>query len=275
MTSPIRLTYVGHATVLLEMDGVRLLTDPILRDRVGFLRRQSNGIDLGRFAQLDAVLLSHVHLDHLDPPSLQLLGPEVPIVAPQGTSRFLRKRRLGPVVEMVAGDTLQIGAVTVRATPAVHGRTRYPWGPAAEPLGYIISGRCGVYFAGDTGYFSEMEQEAGELDVALLPIWGWGFTLGKDHLGPRGAAEAAAVLRPRLAIPVHWGTLCPIGVGWLNPSYLRDPAVAFVQHAADVAPEVSVQVIPPGGTMLYDNGGKTPPHSQLGSWQIGSGTNSC
>ena len=112
--------YVGHATVLVDLDGVRLLTDPLLRNRVAHLRRAVK-VDAGALRGVDAVLISHLHYDHLDLPSLQRLGREMPVVVPHGAGALIRRKAaVKNVVEMRAGEQIEIGAVTIRATPASH-----------------------------------------------------------------------------------------------------------------------------------------------------------
>jgi L-ascorbate metabolism protein UlaG (beta-lactamase superfamily) len=81
------------------------------------------------------------------------------------------------------------------------------------------------------------------LDVALLPVWGWGPSLGRGHLNPRTAAETLRLLRPRVAVPIHWGTYFPIGRGGRR---LADPPHEFARHAAELAPDVEVRVLKPG-----------------------------
>jgi L-ascorbate metabolism protein UlaG (beta-lactamase superfamily) len=240
-----RLTYIGHATVLVEMDGARLLTDPFLRGRLLWLARQrSRATDAGR--PVDAVLLSHLHFDHCDLPSLRLLGREIPIVAPRGAGDFLRRQRFTAVSEIAPGEQVAVGPIRIQATPAVHDGGRSPFGPTADAIGFLIDGGRRIYFAGDTDLFPEMTALADHLDVALLPVWGWGPTLGPGHLDPARAARALTLLRPRLAIPIHWGTLAPIGAAWLRPRFLADPPHAFQRHAALVAPTVAVRILLPG-----------------------------
>jgi L-ascorbate metabolism protein UlaG (beta-lactamase superfamily) len=105
-----------------------------------------------------------------------------------------------------------------------------------------------VYFAGDTDLHAGMAALK-PLDVALLPVWGWGPTLGPGHMDPLAAAQALAVLRPRIAVPIHWGTLFPIGLGRLRGSRLTDPPREFVREAAGLAPAVRVRVLEPGSTL--------------------------
>lgn len=246
-----RITYVGHATVLIEMDGARILTDPLLRGRIGLLRSRASTLDEGWRRDLDAVLISHPHRDHLDPPSLRSLDHTTKIVVPTGVGR--RTRRLGftDVEEVDVGDEFEIGRVSVTATPAVHGRIPQAFKPPT-PVGYLLEGSVSIYFAGDTDLFSEMADITDQLDVALLPIWGWGPKLGAGHLDPRKAAEALRLLRPRVAIPIHWGVLHPVGIGWARPGYLSFPALRFQSDAGREAPEVLVKVLEPGQAFEFE-----------------------
>ncbi len=249
-----RISYVGHATVLVAMDGVRLLTDPMLRGRAAHLRRRA-GVDAGALRGVDAVLVSHAHYDHLDLPSLERLGRSLPLIVPRGLGALLRRKRFEHVLEVEEGETLTIGAVEVRATHAEHAGERGPLGPSATALGYLISGSQRIYFAGDTDLFPGMATLADDLDVALIPIWGWGPTLGRGkHLDPATAAEAVALLRPRIAVPIHWGTYHPLHLGLRQvPAFLREPPRRFVEAAAAAVPAVEVRVLPPGESLELDD----------------------
>ena len=246
MRSPLHITYVGHATCLIEMNDVRILTDPLLRDRVGYIRRQSATVDPARVGGIDAVLISHSHLDHMDLPSLRRLGRETRMIVPEGSGRILFRDGFQDVEEVRPGDWTQVGEVAVQATNASHDGTRYPFGPESETVGFVLHGERAVYFAGDTDLFPEMSDIHAALDVALLPVWGWGPTLGAGHLTPRRAAESLTMLRPHTAIPIHWGTFAPLGFGWLRPRFLTLPPYDFADHASDLAPDVEVHVVHPG-----------------------------
>ena len=257
MSASARLTYVGHSTVLIEMDGARLLTDPLLRGRVAHLRRQGPVPDLDRLWPLDGVLLSHLHLDHCDLPSLRRLGTDIRVLVPRGAGTLLRRRGFREVEELGPGETARAGALTVTATPAAHSGFRPPLGPVAAALGFVVSGSRRVYFAGDTDLFPEMAEiavapDGRGLDAALLPVWGWGPALGPGHLDPRRAALALWLLRPSLTVPIHWGTLRPARPARPGrserpaPRYLIDPPHRFASYAARLAPDVEVRVVPPG-----------------------------
>ncbi len=241
------VTFVGHATVAIEMDGVRLITDPVLRRRVGHLRR-ATPVDPGARTQVDAVLVSHAHRDHLDLPSLRRLPRRGPVVAPRGLGRMLARAGVDGVVEVDVGDVVRVGSMQVRAVPADHDGSRGLGRAVAPALGYAVLGSRRVLFLGDTDLYPEMDGLVPDLDLALVPIWGWGPSLGKGrHLDPERAAQAVARLRPRVAVPIHWGTLHPIHLGLLGPpAFVERPAPAFVQAAAGAAPDVDVRVLRPG-----------------------------
>jgi L-ascorbate metabolism protein UlaG (beta-lactamase superfamily) len=246
-----RITWLGHSTVLVELDGTRVLTDPVLRNRVAHLRR-TKPADTGQLRALDGILLSHLHYDHLDFPSLERLGRSVPVVVPRGAGRLLRRRRFVQVVEVETGEEVRIGDLVVRATHAEHEGGRGFLGTEVAALGYLIHGSHRIYFAGDTDLFEGMATLSAGLDVALVPIWGWGPSLGPGHLDPRRAAEALRLLRPRLAVPIHWGTYAPLGFERLQTAMLPDPVTEFRRHAAELAPEVEVRVLDLGGTLHLD-----------------------
>jgi L-ascorbate metabolism protein UlaG (beta-lactamase superfamily) len=240
-----RLTWLGHATVVLELDGARLLTDPVLRPRVAHLQREVPAP--GELGRLDAILVSHAHRDHLDLPSLRRLDRAALVVAPPAAARVLR--RAGHAVRtLVAGEELELAGVRVRAVAAVHDGRRVPIGRAASAVGYVVTGSRRVYFAGDTEPYEAMNELAGTLDAALLPVSGWGPRVGPGHMDPRGAAEALALLQPALAVPVHWGTYRRIG-----HRATGEPAREFAARAADVAPGVRVVVLEPGGSVELPN----------------------
>jgi L-ascorbate metabolism protein UlaG (beta-lactamase superfamily) len=152
-------------------------------------------------------------------------------------------------MEIDEGETISVGAVSVTATLAEHDGRRNLF-DSGRTLGYVVEGSSRIYFAGDTDLFPAMA-ELGHLDLALVPIWGWGPSLGRGkHMDPERAAEALSLLRPRIAVPIHWGTYHPLHLGLREaPRYLSEPPERFVRAAANVAPDVEVRVLQPGETL--------------------------
>jgi len=238
-----RVTWLGHSTTVLDVDGVRFLTDPILRRRVAHLRRE-RAVEAGAIGQLDAVLVSHTHYDHLDVGSLARLDRSVTVVAPLGAGSMLRRRGFTTVVEAIAGDTVHVGSIVVDVVHAEHGDVRRLLGIRTPALGFVLRGSRSVYFAGDTDLFAGMSDLA-PLDVAVLPVAGWGSRVPAGHLDPQRAACSLQLLRPTYAVPVHWGTLRTP----LAPAPTDQPAQEFVRLAAELAPQVDVRVLAIGETL--------------------------
>jgi L-ascorbate metabolism protein UlaG (beta-lactamase superfamily) len=236
------LTWLGHSTCLLEVGGVRLITDPLLRSRLAHITRRVPSILPASVGRLDAILISHVHMDHLDRPTLRALGPDVPIIGPRGAAVSLRG--LGPVQELDAGESAEVAGVRITATPAVH--TAMRGGRRVPAVGYVVDDD--LYFAGDTDLFDAMSDLA-PLALALLPVWGYGPTLGPGHLDPERAAEATARLRPHVAVPIHWGTYFPLPLGLRGHRLLHEPPRTFAARAAELAPATEVVVLEPGGEL--------------------------
>jgi L-ascorbate metabolism protein UlaG (beta-lactamase superfamily) len=246
-TPAARISYVGHATVLMELDGIRVVTDPVLRRRVLHLRRHGD-VTAEAFRHVDAVLISHAHWDHLDLRSLAQLGKRLRLVVPRGVGRLLRRRQFTDVVELDAGELVEIGGLEVTATPAEHDGGRGPLGARAPALGYVIAGSKRIYFAGDTDLFAEMAKLP-PLDLALLPVAGWGPRLPAGHLDPQRAAEALRLLEPQTAVPIHWGTYSVLTKRRPGLAVERAPAEEFERLAAQLAPAVRVQVLAPGESL--------------------------
>jgi L-ascorbate metabolism protein UlaG (beta-lactamase superfamily) len=241
--SPGRVTWLGHATALIELDGARLVTDPLLRMRTAHLRRVAEPVR-EPLAAIDAVLVSHVHWDHLDLRSLDRLGRDAHVVVPRGAGALLTRRGFSAVSELEEDEQLQVGDVVIRATHAEHDAARRgAFGARTVSLGYLVEGSKSVYFAGDTDRFEGMARLAPGLDVALLPIAGWGPSLPPGHLDAKRAAEALVLLRPRIAIPIHWATFAPF---YRSRPYHLDAGEQFAARARIVAPEVEVRVLSVG-----------------------------
>ena len=243
-----RLTWLGHATALIESDGVRVLTDPVLRDRVGHLIRIAPAVAPEEVDPVDGILVSHLHADHADIPTLRAVACSGPVVVPRPAGGWFAGRGVKRVAEVAEGEVIELGALSVRAVHAEHEGRRWPRGPDAPSLGFVIRGSSTIYFAGDTDLYPEMADLAGPIDVALLPVWGWGKSVGAGHLDPERAAEAVAIIRPRVAIPIHWGSLVLPRVlrGGTDPHQVpRD----FARRVEERSPGSDVRILEPGGTL--------------------------
>jgi len=254
---PQRIQFLGHASLLIDLDETRIVTDPLLRRRVSGLywRHPSPHSTLNH--PIDAVVVSHMHQDHLDIPSLRLLGQDTPLLVPRRAGTFLARQGFTRATEMMPWEAADVrsrdgvGAVRVIATPARHSGFRPPFGPFGGCLGFIIEGSLRVYFAGDTDIFPEMEL-FGPIDVALLPVAGWGPTLGPGHMDAKIAARALQLIRPKIAIPMHWGTFAPFGMHLRAWQYLIRPPLDFLEHASRLAPDVDIRILEPGESLYLD-----------------------
>ncbi|MCZ4100490.1 MBL fold metallo-hydrolase [Streptomyces sp. So13.3] len=240
----VEITWWGHATVTVRDSGVRVLTDPLFVSRLAHLRRRRGAVPPPEAAVADVAVVSHLHADHLHPASLARLAPGTRVLVPRGAPQAvpgLRRLRDLDLVEVVAGDEVRVGPLTIRAVPAAHDGRRLPYGPhRVAALGYVVRGEARTYFAGDTGLFDEMADEVGPCDAALLPVGGWGPFLGAGHLDAGRAAQALARLAPGAAVPIHYGTYWPVGMDAVRPHEFHSPGTEFVRHAAVLAPEVAV-----------------------------------
>jgi L-ascorbate metabolism protein UlaG (beta-lactamase superfamily) len=248
-----RITFVGHSTVLIELGGVRLLTDPVLRDRILHIRRDADSPAPEVASDVDAVLLSHTHADHFDPASVRRVGASR-LVVPAGARSTVARRGFRELIELGTGDSTVIGGVRVTAVAAMHDGRRIPMGRRFDAIGYVATrGDRRVYFAGDTAPFPALADAVGAVEVALLPIAGWGPKLHeRHHLSPESSAQLAAAIRPRLVIPIHWGTLLRIGLGSRRDDILERPLREFRDHLARLAPDVELRALRPGQSAELD-----------------------
>lgn len=251
MTEPGRdatlaVSWLGHSTVVIDLGGVRLITDPLLRHHNGLLRRDGPRPVAARWESADAVLLSHLHHDHAEIRSLRMLG-DAPVLTGRDNARWLRRRGLHGVG--LDGWTF-LGGTRVRLVKAVHHSRRMPHRPNDAHGHLLRSDTLALWVAGDTSLYDEMTDlpaRAGteRLDLAVVPIGGWGPRLSSGHMGPREAAEACRRTRARLALPVHWGTLHAPLTRRLGDWFDR-PLDAFEAEVSTIAPFCRVLRLAPG-----------------------------
>ncbi|MFN2635491.1 MAG: MBL fold metallo-hydrolase [Gemmatimonadaceae bacterium] len=217
----LRVTYIGHATLLIEIGGKRIITDPNFDPTLGkFLPRVSApGIALDALPRLEAILLTHAHADHLSFDSLDALPADIPLYAPPPIAKWLLKQGYTHAVEVAAGSFVRLGDLTVHAASATHKGNRYGvdrWRSATNM--YLLETKStSCFFAGDTALTTDttnlVDHHLGAngrtLDLALLPIgyapwWKPGFR--KGHLTSADALALFERLRARYFVPYHWGT---------------------------------------------------------------------
>jgi L-ascorbate metabolism protein UlaG (beta-lactamase superfamily) len=218
----LRVTYIGHATLLLELGDTRVLTDPNFDPRLGRIlaRVAPPGIPLNDLPPLHAILITHAHADHLSFASLNALPRDLPLYAPPAVSQWLRRRGYDHATPLAPGETVTVGTVDITAAAARHLGARYGvdrWRSAANM--YLLDAeRATCFFAGDTALTSDSHRMVADrliehgrrLDIALLPIghppWWKRAAFRRGHLTPEDALTLFEQLGARYFIPYHWGT---------------------------------------------------------------------
>ncbi|QMW67523.1 MBL fold metallo-hydrolase [Mumia sp. ZJ1417] len=218
--SGLAVTWWGHSTTTVELGATRVLTDPVFVDRFVHLRRHATS-PTDEATAADLVLVSHLHMDHFHLPSLRRLTAGTPVVVPAGSRDLLARTGLD-VLEASPGDRLTVAGVRVEVSAADHPATRHRWSrKAAQPVGFRVEGAGrSLWFPGDTGPATDVS-DVRPVDLALVPVGGWGPTLGDDHVGPADAADLVRRVGARWAVPVHWGTFWPLGMGRVAPGVRR------------------------------------------------------
>jgi L-ascorbate metabolism protein UlaG (beta-lactamase superfamily) len=218
----VRVTFINHATTLVQLDGINILTDPIYSDRcspvafAGPARVRPPGIAFAELPRIDAIVISHNHYDHLDVPTLRRLQgawPSVRLFAGLGNKAYLEQQGLQNVVELDWFERRALGPVSVVCVPNQHFSNR-GLGDADGTLwaGWAFVGARGyAYFGGDTGYgphFRQVREQLGPARVAILPVGAYKpeWFMSPVHMSPAEAVQAALDLSAQAAIPVHWGT---------------------------------------------------------------------
>ncbi len=249
--SGLRLTWLGHSTVLIELDGVRVITDPVWGQRIspvrfaGPRRFQPAPVELEQLPELDAVIVSHDHYDHLDKPSIEKLSKrDVPFFTSLGVGAHLEKYGVDPqrITELDWWETAKVpkSDVVISAAPSQHfsgrglrDRNTTLWSA------FIVKGpKHQVFFSGDTGLteeYSEIGRRFGRFDAVLLEIGAWHESWGQIHLGPKNALEALKLLGGGLLLPVHWGTYNLAMHAWDEPA----------EQLFELAPKAGANVMMP------------------------------
>ena len=247
--APITVQFVGHATALIDLGGIRVLTDPFLRSRLGPLQRHGPLPDPSEL-EADVVVISHGHPDHFDERSLERVPGRPVLVVPRGLGARCARVGARKVIEIGTDEIVDVEGLRIQAVRARHWIS--PGAPRAQPVGYVLDHGGRVYFAGDTGRYPQMRDVAGGVDLALLPVWTWGPHLGPGHLGPRSAAEVARDIGAATVVPIHWGTLYPRHLHRVWRRALVEPGDRFAAHARQLAPDIDVRVMRPGESTVIE-----------------------
>lgn len=253
-----RIHWIGHATTVLDVGGVRLLTDPLLRRHAGLLRRVGPKPEPAQWAGVDAILLSHLHLDHADVGSLRML-PDVPVLTGPADAAWVERVGHPAVALASTGEwtTLHGGAgtVEVRLVRADHHSRPMPHRPN-DAHGFLVRSAWGevVWFPGDTSAYPELDDlphlAGGPIDVALLPIHGWGPRLSPGHMDPMAAAHVCDVVKPAAVVPIHHGTFHPVGLGLGSLDWMQRPLLEFRAALHQVKPPTDLLDVGLGETIV-------------------------
>lgn len=281
--SGLRVTWFGHAANLIEIDGHRVLTDPVWSHRaspltwVGPQRWFAPPIKLEDLPAIDAVLISHDHYDHLDYPTMVALK-DLPIkyIVPLGIGAHLEYWGVDPqkIIELDWWDEYTFGSesgegqLKITATPARHASGRFLHDKDSKLwAGYVIqSAQHRVYFSGDTGLFSDMHkigEKFGAFDVALIETGQYHQAWPDWHIGPEQAVKANRWVQSRLFLPIHWGLFELAMHSWIEPPE-RALAEAFRTQTPITVPKMATSIEPAHATLWTPD---TPHWWPAVSWQ--------
>ncbi|MFO0579540.1 MAG: MBL fold metallo-hydrolase [Polyangia bacterium] len=253
----VRATWLGHSTTLIEIDGQRVLTDPIWSERasplpwIGPRRWFTPPIPLGSLPHIDAVVISHDHYDHLDYRTIGAMKDwDTKFVVPLGIGAHLAYWGIpeSRIVELDWWERTRIGAIEIVCTPARHASGRMLVDDDAKLwAGFALVGSAHrVYYSGDTGLFPAMReigQRLGPFDLTLIEVGQYGSAWPDWHIGPEQAVIAHQMLRGRVLLPVHWGTFALAYHAWTEPIE-RVLAAAAVSGVKVVIPRPGQSVEP-------------------------------
>lgn len=247
-----QVTWLGHATVVIDANDTRVLADPLLSRHNGPLRRRFATPEEPHWQDPDVVLISHLHHDHAEIRSLNRLG-DAPVVTAPKNAAWLRRKGISGGLGL--GDEwydVPNRPVSIRLVRADHHARPMPHRPN-EANGHIVkTPTMTVWVVGDSSLYDEMrdlpEIAGAPIDLAIVPIGGWGARLSEGHMGPKEAAVACSWVKAKAALPVHWGTLHVPLLRELPRGWMDRPGEQFVEHLAKAAPDCQPISLMPGET---------------------------
>lgn len=231
------VTWWGHSFTTVDLPGTTVVTDPLMSRHLFHLKRETPPPP-PEATQCDVVLISHLHHDHLHMPSLRRFDDEIPIVVPRGSVAAVRSLERLNVIEVEPGDRIEVAGAQIDVLVADHHakRLKTPGSPSAVPIGFrFAAGGESCWYPGDTAMmdFSEIEK----VDLALVPIGGWGPSLADGHIGPVQAVQAVAQVGTHWTVPIHYGTFWPVVLRTNTPAHqywFRSPAERFREAAQEL-----------------------------------------
>jgi len=245
------ITFINHATVLIQIDDVNIITDPLYSRSVGWIapRMQKPGIPFDELPRIDHILISHNDYDHLSIKTLRRLSRrnQSTVLVPLGDAKYARKAGFTEVVEMNLWQTFEHNSIRITCVPAKHKSSRMPFQRIKQLCcGYVIEKNdCVLYFAGDTGYGGHFKEICLRFSIkaALLPIgaykpYDW---FREIHLNPHTAIKAFLDLNAEVLIPIHWGTFK------ISDEPLKEPPVLLLEEATRCGVAGKIRVLENGG----------------------------
>jgi L-ascorbate metabolism protein UlaG (beta-lactamase superfamily) len=211
-----QITWIGHASFLLQSEGFNVLVDPVWSNWLGFIKRVRHpGLEIDDLPPIHAVLVSHAHFDHLHLGGLRRIGQGQPIIVPTGVGNLVRRTGFGKIIEMQHWATTRIGPLEITFTPTKHWGARMVHDVHRSFGGFIIRNSSGrtVFHCGDSAYFDGFTEigTAAPIDLAILPIGAYKAMSGREvHMNPEEALDAFRDLNARHMVPMHYGTY-PLG----------------------------------------------------------------
>ena len=248
----IGVTYIGHATALVQLGPVNLLTDPVYSSRLVLPKRLVEpGIAIADLPALDVVLVSHGHMDHLDVPTHRRLPKNAVAVCAKNLADLLRPCGYREVIELKWGESFRHRGVRITAVPVKHWGTRGLLPDNRGYTGFVLESDAGtVFFPGDTAYFPGFADYGRhyEIDVALLPIGAYSPpAFRRVHMNPEDALQAFLDLRARYLVPIHWGTFV------VSYEPIEEPPRWLDQLAADRGVRERVIILRHGESRLFES----------------------
>lgn len=244
-----RATFIGHSSVLVEMGDLNLITDPNFSRLIFTVWRRSKvGLKVRDLPPLDVILISHGHYDHLSLSSLKKLPRDAVVIVAEGLERYPRRLGFPDVRTLRWWESTEVKGARIFAVPARHFPGRSPWHRDSWYQGYVVQAAKTIYFAGDTGFFEEMNRlgELFSIDLAFLPIGAYKpWSVFGHHMTPEDAIKGVERLRAKRVIPIHWGAFK------LAFEAMKEPPVRMLRAARERGVSSRVSILKPGQRLEF------------------------